>query len=161
MSRRDLGDRVSSDDRARSLFFAYDGSTFYMSRDGVEEEYRALAVSKESERAWLAELTEQKLAALDQPGNWWTISFLLHHGDFEHSELVLAAAPNGVLWQQCAFLEFLLDYVEKARSRRAISAGRADNATSLARATAQKLLRRSRSDNSRRRIQRIIEKASA
>lgn len=36
--------------KAREIFFNYDGSRFYMSRDGVEAEYESFSVPKEVER---------------------------------------------------------------------------------------------------------------
>ena len=50
--------RVTEDHRlqpARELFFTYDGSRFYMSRDGVEQDYLRFAVPREVETAWLEE----------------------------------------------------------------------------------------------------------
>lgn len=41
-----------------------------MSRDGVEWQYRDYAVPPELELQWREELTAEKIAKLDQPGNW-------------------------------------------------------------------------------------------
>ena len=41
---------------ARDLFFRYDGSRFYMSRDGVEADYQEAGVPPEVETTWLEEL---------------------------------------------------------------------------------------------------------
>ncbi len=101
--------------RARELFFAYDGSEFFMSRDGADAEYTALKVPKTLERVWMRELTDKLLAALDQPGNWKTIYLLSHHWDFSHVREVLKARPKGVWWERVAYLENLLDYVRTAR----------------------------------------------
>ena len=112
--------------RARQLFFDFDGSEFYMSRDGVEDEYRALKVPKDLRRKWMRDLTAKHLAALDQPGNWKTIDFLSHHWDYSHVRELLRARPVGVWWERVAYLENLLDYVRKARWRlRASGADRA------------------------------------
>lgn len=40
-------------DRAKTLYFGYQGNHFQMARDGVLEEYRAFAVPKAQERAWM------------------------------------------------------------------------------------------------------------
>ncbi|WP_460010528.1 hypothetical protein, partial [Mycobacterium avium] len=50
--------------KAREIFFNYDGSRFYMSRDGVEAEYERFSVPKEVENKWLEELTTHKLSML-------------------------------------------------------------------------------------------------
>jgi hypothetical protein len=80
--------------RARQLFFEYDGSEFYMSRDGADDEY---------------------LAALDRPGNWKIVDFLAHHWDYSHVKELLSTVPRGAWWERVAYLEGLMDYVRKAR----------------------------------------------
>lgn len=98
--------------RARELFLTYDGSRFYMSRDGVEAEYQGYGVPPEVEQAWLGEITTKKLELLPAPGNWAVVSFLLHHGDTRHLTRLAEAKPMGVFWQRCAYLEELLRYVK-------------------------------------------------
>jgi hypothetical protein len=100
-------------EEARSLFFAYDGSTFYMSRDGVEEAYRGAGVPPEVQSAWLEDLTEIKLRDLRQRGNWRVLHFLNHHADHGHIATVVKAEPKGLLWERCAFLEELLAYARE------------------------------------------------
>ena len=56
-------------DAAKDLFFRYDGSLFYMSRDGADREYTQYDIPKSTEKLWLKELTAQKLAALHDSGN--------------------------------------------------------------------------------------------
>ncbi len=98
---------------ARELFFKYDGSGFYMSRDGVEQDYRRFAVPKELEKAWLEELTDKKLNGLREPGNWLSVHFLCHHNDTRHLHAVMHAEPLGAFfWQRCSYLELLLDYAK-------------------------------------------------
>jgi hypothetical protein len=99
--------------RARELFFDYDGSRFYMSRDGVDAEYERSGVPPEVERAWLEDLTAKKLGLLAAPGNWSVVSFLVHHGDTRHLARLVETKPLGVFWQRCAYLEGLLEYVER------------------------------------------------
>lgn len=101
--------------RAKELFFTFDGSEFYMSRDGVDTEFEALNVPRDLRRAWMRELTSEHVAALGQPGNWKTLRFLSHHHDYSHVPDALAARPLGVWWEQVAFLEHLLGYVRVAR----------------------------------------------
>jgi hypothetical protein len=96
--------------RAKALFWRYDGSTFYMSRDAADREYAALDVPREVEYQWLAALTKEKLKALSEPGNWRVISFLTHHSDFGHLGEVLRANPMGVFWEKCAFLELVVQH---------------------------------------------------
>lgn len=99
-------------DRARELFFAYDGSVFYMSRNGVDDEYRQYAVPKELEKQWMEELTATKLDLLDGPGYWHVASFLLHHRDTRHLTRLLNVKTRGESGHRCAYLEDLLRYVE-------------------------------------------------
>lgn len=100
-------------ERAKELFIAYIGSRFYMSRDGVEAEYLSSAVSSETEKQWMAELTQQKLADLAMAGNWKTVHFFNHHGDTEHLEQLMAADPKGAMWERCVFLEEMVAYVSR------------------------------------------------
>ena len=104
-------------DAAKDLFFRYDGSWFYMSRDGVDREYAAYNIPRSTEKLWLKELTTKKLAALGDSGNWRVIHFLIHHADFAHLPEILAVSPVGKLWERCAFLEKLLKYLAECRER--------------------------------------------
>ncbi|ORV97213.1 MULTISPECIES: hypothetical protein [Mycobacterium] len=97
--------------KAREIFFNYDGSRFYMSRDGVEAEYESFSVPKEVENKWLEELTTHKLSMLGESGNWWVVYFLCNKRDCRHLSHLLSAEPLGAFWQRCAYLEVLLDYV--------------------------------------------------
>ena len=97
---------------AKQIFFRYDGSRFYMSRDGLEEAYLQARVPAQIEAAWLAELTDQKVDALGKPGNWSIVHFLTHHGDFRHTRALLDAEPKGKLWERVAFLEELVRYIQ-------------------------------------------------
>jgi hypothetical protein len=105
------GDR--SLERARDLLFTHEGSRFYMSRDGVEYEYRDYAVPDELEQQWRQELTTEKLAKLDQPGNSWVLNYLCHHNDTRYLHRLMHAAPLGEFWQRCSYLELLLEYTER------------------------------------------------
>lgn len=100
-------------EHARELFFQYDGSGFYMWHDGVAGEYDAYAVPPELERQWREELTADRLAKLDQPGNWWTLHYLCHHNDTRYLNEVVRAEPLGEFWQRCSYLETLLEYTER------------------------------------------------
>ena len=44
--------------KAKALFFEYDGSLFYMSRDGVDIQYKRYQVPKDVESKWLKEIAE-------------------------------------------------------------------------------------------------------
>jgi hypothetical protein len=99
--------------RARELFFQYDGSGFYMSRDGVSGEYREYRVPPELERRWRQDLTAEKIAKLDQPGNWSTLNYLCHHNDTRFLHEVVRAEPLGELWKRVSYLELLLEYIER------------------------------------------------
>jgi hypothetical protein len=101
---------------ARELFFQYDGSLFYMSRDGADRVYASYGIPRSTERQWLAELTARKLAALGSDGNWRVLNFLVGHRIDGHLDEVLAVKPLGKLWERTAFLEFLLAYVDVCRA---------------------------------------------
>ncbi len=102
-------------DAAKLFFFEYDGSTFDMSRHGVEERYRAYEVPPETEAEWLEELVTNKLMRLRFDRNWRVLAFLRHHERLGHLDQILAAEPRGEPWEQCAFLEELLMYVRTGR----------------------------------------------
>lgn len=103
---------------AKTLFFEYEGSLFYMSRNGVDDQYRSYGVTKSQEAAWLKELTTIQLERLSEPGNWRVINFLWHRELCDHLDEVLEAVPLGKLWERCAFLEDVIDYYELCRKRR-------------------------------------------
>ncbi len=145
----------SDEAQAKELFFSYDGSRFYMSRDGVEKTYSGFDVPPETEREWLAELTETRVRELDGEDNWRALHFLIHHDDYRHLGAVVAASPKGKLWQRCSYLENLLTYLKKADQRSLVSAGAMESALeSVARQCAE-LGRRARSDKSRRRVEHL------
>lgn len=143
---------------ARDLFFQHDGSRFNMSRNDLEATYLAYNVPKEFESLWLSELTEQKLALLQSPGNWWSIFFLRSHQDCRHLSDVLQARPLGLLWQRIAFVEEQLAYVEMCRRR---ASGIGDSGAAIDRVLANTRALRSscRSDRTRRRVDQLVAKA--
>jgi hypothetical protein len=145
--------------RARELFFAFDGSEFYMSRDGADVEFTALKVPKAKRREWMRELTAKYLARLDQPGNWKTLQVLSHHWDYAHVREALSAPPLGVWWQQVAFLEELLDYVGKARFRLRATQGDYAAAAATVLRYGQPLAAKVTDPDRRRRIAALIAKA--
>jgi hypothetical protein len=98
---------------ARDLFFAYEGSTFYMSRDGSDREFEAMDVPQELRRRWLEELTANRLAAIGEPGGWQSVNFFLHHGLVDHLQVVIGTAPAGKPWERTAYLELAAKYVDK------------------------------------------------
>jgi hypothetical protein len=109
-------DRTPPLDRARALFVKYDGSGFFMSRDDVYWEYRGYGVPPDVESQWRDELTAEKIAELDQPGNWRSLHYLCHHEDTRFLHEVVRAEPLGELWKRIAYLELLLKYVERCRA---------------------------------------------
>jgi hypothetical protein len=147
--------------RAKELFLEFEGSTFYMSRSGEDEEYRSLGVPPELEARWLAELTDVRLDSLRYPGNWKSINFLWHHSNFAHVRDVLAADPLGVLWEQCAFLEHRLKYIGEAERRGFATSSQVDEARRQTREATGILARRARSEGSRSRIDAIRRGASS
>lgn len=145
--------------KARELFRQYNGSRFYMSRDGVESTYLSFHVPKDTEAEWLAKLTAERLQQLNTPGNWGVVTFLLQHSDFRHVTSVLAAQPRGKLWERCAFLEDLMLYLGRALEKKVISQSEMATALQAVAGQASDLISRARSDESRHRIEQIIEKA--
>jgi hypothetical protein len=159
MSQADEGGPELKDlSAARDLFFSFEGSRFYMSRNDVESVYLSYNVPLEVERRWLSELTDQKLGMLQSPGNWWSINFLLSHRDGRHLSDVLQARPRGVLWQRTAFVEEQLSYVEMCL-RLGCSIGEARTGIEQVLANARALLSSCRSDRTRGRVNQLIAKA--
>ena len=96
--------------KARKLFFDYDGSRFFMARDDVEAEYLNFKVDAATETKWLIELTDQKLKDLEYKGNWRSVYFFNHHQDYRYLTVVSCTKAKGVFWERCAFLEESLAY---------------------------------------------------
>ena len=155
-----LAAQSSSMDAAKELFFRYDGSAFYMSRDGVDREYAQYNIPKSAEQKWLTELKTQKLAALDHSGNFLVIHFLIHHGDFTRLSELLAASPLGKLWEKTTYLELLLNYLSECRNRK-LFGDQIEDGYLRAESFAEGLLRRARSTKSKARIQAVIDTANS
>lgn len=102
---------------AKELFFRYDGSLFYMYRDGVEKDFLNLQIPESLLAEWLEELTNSKLKQLNSPGNWSVIDFLIHHGDHRFFDQITKAKPLGKFWEKCAFLEDQVEYVKACRRK--------------------------------------------
>ena len=56
---------------ARDLFLQYEGSSFYMSRDGLKQEYVSHRVPRSLEAEWMRKLTEQRIGSLSASDDWW------------------------------------------------------------------------------------------
>jgi hypothetical protein len=108
-------------DRARKIFFDYEGSRFYMSWDGVDVEYERYSVPQQLERKWLEELTASRLDMLDRSGNWRVVHFLWHHGDSRHLARLIQAKPLCAFWERCAYLEELVVYIRMCSPTYAIA----------------------------------------
>jgi hypothetical protein len=117
--------------RARQLFEQYDGSLFFMSRDGADVEYRRLAVPRATEAAWLVDLTARKIASLGEPGSFRVIAFLMHHADFSHVSAVVAADPKGNGSDQLNYLREALAYVAEAVRRGVVDRGVLDQMSAI------------------------------
>jgi hypothetical protein len=143
---------------ARGLFDRYDGSRFYMSRDGVEAAYLEAGVPREVESAWLEELKQDKLRLLSQEGNWRVLHFFLHHADFGHLADFIRAEPRGMLWERCTFLELLLEYAGEV-NRRGRDPSLVAQAVDKAVLEAERLLKRAKSNDSIGRIRAILLQA--
>jgi len=147
--------------KARELFIRYEGSRFYMSRDGLEASYLEHRVPKEVEARWLEELTAQRLRELSMSGNWRAVHFLIHQGDYRHVDAVLGAAPRGVLCERCAFLEEFLAYLSNSMERGLVAAAAARSALASVILHSTTSRRRARAEASRHRIERIIQAAES
>jgi hypothetical protein len=143
---------------AKKLFFQYDGSRFYMSRDGVESDYLKAAVPPGVEATWLEELKRDKLRHLSRRGNWQVLHFFLHHADLGHLGDFVQAEPAGMLWERCSYLEQLLEYAGEVTK-----VGRDPTlvAQAVRKATleAERLLKRAKSDDSTRRVRAVLHQA--
>ena len=102
---------MNDTEKAKELFFKYDGSTFYMSRDGVQKEFNSYSIPDSLQKDWLTELREQKLPKLNERGNWTTIHFLNHHRQKGYLDKLISVKPLGELWEKCAYLEGLIEYL--------------------------------------------------
>ncbi len=140
---------------AKTLFFKYDGSRFYMSRDGVEATYQLFNVPREVEAAWLQELTRVKLQLLSRNANFAVLQFLNHHADYRHLAEVVASEPRGALWQRCAFLENLLAYACNAQAAGS-DPGLVAQAVQKVIVESERLLQRARSEDSIRRVRAVL-----
>ena len=144
--------------RAHELYIEFDGSEFYMSRDGVDVEFETLRVPRAKRREWMKELTAAYLQRLSEPGNWKSLSFFSHHWDYSHVRAALDAEPRGVWWEKVAYLEQLLDYVGKARFRfRALNGHYAEAAAVALRYG--ELLQKSKNVDNARRIDALLAEA--
>ncbi len=143
---------------ARELYFRYDGSRFYMSRDGVEQQYLEYRVPPALEADWLAELTADKVAELDQRGNWRSVNFFWSHRDPCHLPLVAATAPKGVFWEKCAYLEHLLRYVDQCADH--YSTSELSDVCDFVTEHARRLRRSVRAESSVKRASRIVDQAA-
>jgi hypothetical protein len=101
---------MNDTEKAKELFFKYDGSTFYMSRDGVEKEFYSYDIPDSLQKDWLTELREQKLSKLNERGNWTIIHFLNHHRQKGYLDKLISGKPLGEFWERCAYLEELIEY---------------------------------------------------
>lgn len=140
---------------ARELFFAYEGSLFYMSRNDQDRRYLEYGVPNSVEQRWLAELTARQLDSLDTRSNWRVINFLLHHRDTNYLEKVVAAQPLGQLWERISYLELLLKYIDSCRAAGAppkLIVASLDAVQNRA----KKLRSACRSDTSRKRVTNIL-----
>jgi hypothetical protein len=139
---------------AKKIFFQYDGSLFYMSRDGADSQYAEMNIPKETETLWLEELTSEKVESLKSSGNWHAIHFFINHDDHRHVENIMAVTPKGELWEKCAFLEEFLKYLSILETTFSISVR--EKALKYILEHSNSLLLSGRSNDSRKRILAII-----
>jgi hypothetical protein len=142
---------------ARALFFAYEGSTFYMSRDGRDREFAAMQVPQALQQRWLNEMKAERLAALGDPGGWRSVSFLLHHSVSGHLQTVLGHVPLGKPWERTAYLELAVKYVEQCASKAEVGAADRRRALRAIQACAGELQREYRMRGQQDRLARLSQ----
>ena len=147
--------------RAKELFFRYEGSQFYMSREGADAEYSRFQVPAEIEAAWLEEMTLSRLRGLDAPGNWKVVHFLSSHQDFRHLDAVLGATPMGEMWERCAYVEQLISWMKEAEILELASSEDIRVTLESAEQKASELADSAQSDESRQRIERVFRDIEA
>jgi hypothetical protein len=147
-------------DRARELFWMYDGSGFYMSRDSTDVEYRRYSVPKQLEKQWLEELTTTRLDMLEKPGNWDVVHFLWHHSDTRYLPRLIQTKPLGAVRQRCSYLENLLGYVTMCARAHAVSQTQIREAAEYVLDQAKILDTDTGEEGSRCRVQLILERAA-
>src|SRR5690349_2275361 len=98
---------------AKTMYFDYEGSPFFMDRNGELEKFERYQVPASLLRAWDAELKQRALAGLTSYRvNWGVIHFLRHHGHAGHLHDLVGTPPRGDLRDRCIYLEELLRYVD-------------------------------------------------
>jgi hypothetical protein len=143
---------------ARDPFFAYEGSTFYMSRDGRDREFAAMHVPKELQQRWLKEMTAERVAALGLPGGWRSVSFFLHHNLAGHLSTVLDQVPLGKPWERTAYLELAAKYAEQCASRANLDTNDLRGALHAIRERADAMDREYRMRGQRQRLAKLSQK---
>jgi hypothetical protein len=98
---------------AKRLFFDYDGSTFYMSRNDVETVYKAYHVPIEIENEWKRELTALRLSQYRETGKFAYLGYLLENNHAELLAAILERKPNGTYINKLVVLEMISSYVLK------------------------------------------------
>ena len=69
----------------------------------------------------MEELRSEKLAALEREGNWLVIEFLNLHRQPGYLDWLLSVPPAGSFWQQCAYLEALVEYWQDTENSEGIA----------------------------------------
>jgi hypothetical protein len=157
---RKVSPSVDPIDRARELFWMYDGSSFYMSRDGVDAEYWSYSVPKRLEKQWFEELTTSKLEKLESPDNWRVVFFLIRRSDTRHLPRLLQAKPVGAFPQRCVYLEELLRYVKMCARDHAVDQIEMRQAAEYVLDQARILDTEAGGEDSRYRVHRILKSAA-
>lgn len=99
-------------ERAKRLFMEYDGSRFYMSRDGIENEYASYGVTVATEIEWIQELENEKLKKIEEKGNWKVVYFFTNRHDYRYLDRFLDTVPRGNYTEKCAYLRSLIKAVD-------------------------------------------------
>jgi hypothetical protein len=153
---------------AKQVYFRYDGSRFFMDRDGPISEdiasFDSYGVPDEVLRAWDEELLADYLARLDQPANWHVISFLSHRGFGAYLTQLTAQPPLGRMRDRIIYLECLLEYADSCADDRTLLRFRDAryephqlwHALDQVLLRARRLLRVARAAESTRRVGRVI-----
>jgi hypothetical protein len=155
-----MQEKNQSLEEAKRLFMNYDGSRFYMSRDGVEQKYRDYHIEPTIEQEWLGELERKRLAQLHDNPNWMTVYFFINRRDYRYLDRFLEAEPLGSFAERCAYLNTLLKGVDWAYfQERTLEKQRVLDACSYVRRWYPEIRRVVRSKSSIQFVDRVLENA--
>lgn len=106
-------DKNSNLNKAKKLYFKYDGSQFYMSHDGADEKYNKYNISKEIESVWKEELIIQRMHEYEVSSNFMKLHTLIYYSRFNLLEKIINVKVRGSYINKLVVLEMLIDFIIK------------------------------------------------